>query len=264
MNQTVAPTSASSMVLFIGTIASFILLILPTSSSFSTLNNNNHISTSSSLLSHSKPSSQFLSLTTITAAATSESESEEEKELQILPSKSDHGNRLTGTKTMNRRTSMGLLGGALFSFPTASDAAAVEGGSKRFNFGEGPSLFEQVSAIETANYVGQPGRPVYTPNVRGEPANNMPQVNVINSEDGINVEVYVNHVMTNDDYVKFIWLKDVNSNDVVLVKGFPSNTLSPPTLKARVPKGVELRPYAFVIGEKDGLWKGESFIVPSS
>ena len=59
--------------------------------------------------------------------------------------------------------------------------------------------------------------------------------------------------------MKCSWLKDAKTNAVVVVKGLPPTDASPPTLKCKVPSGVELRPYCFC--NLHGLWKGEDFAV---
>ena len=123
-------------------------------------------------------------------------------------------------------------------------------------------LFTQVKAIENANYIGMIGKPIYTPNVSGEPSEHMPIVKVSNDQ---NVEVSVPHRNSMDDYIQFIWLKDAKSNEVVLVKAFPSpeqdkdTLIGTPTLTAKVPKGVTLQACCFCTS--NGLWKGEPFEV---
>jgi len=96
---------------------------------------------------------------------------------------------------------------------------------------------------------------IYEPNSNGDPAKHLPQVTV----SGNDVTVSVPHVMTEEHYIKYIWLKDVKRNEVVVVKGMPPTEPSPPTLKARCPSGVELRPYIFC--NLHGLWRGEEFTV---
>mmetsp|Transcript_9690 Transcript_9690/g.13572 ORF Transcript_9690/g.13572 Transcript_9690/m.13572 type:complete len:205 (-) Transcript_9690:301-915(-) len=118
-----------------------------------------------------------------------------------------------------------------------------------------PPLFKQVEAIENANYMGQLTQKVYEPNSNGAPEKHLPQVKV----DGQNVEISAPHVMTEEHYIQFMWLKDAKTNEVVLVKALPPTDPSPPTFKAKVPEGVELRPYLFC--NLHGLWKGEDFKV---
>jgi len=104
-------------------------------------------------------------------------------------------------------------------------------------------LFEQVKAIENANRMGQFGNKIYEPNSNGAPEKHLPQVSI---EPGTTkISVSVPHVMTEEHYIQFMWLKDTKTNDVVLVKAFPATDPSPPTLKVTVPIGVTLRPYLF-------------------
>eukprot|EP00591_Stephanopyxis_turris_P007914 CAMPEP_0195526628 /NCGR_PEP_ID=MMETSP0794_2-20130614/27796_1 /TAXON_ID=515487 /ORGANISM="Stephanopyxis turris, Strain CCMP 815" /LENGTH=144 /DNA_ID=CAMNT_0040657365 /DNA_START=238 /DNA_END=672 /DNA_ORIENTATION=+ len=119
----------------------------------------------------------------------------------------------------------------------------------------GPSLFQKVTALEDANYIGQIGHPIYRPNTNGAPEKHFPQVKV----DGTSVVVSVPHVMTEEHYIQFMWLKDAKANEVVLAKQFIPSDSSPPTLEARVPNGVELTPYLFC--NLHGLWKGDTFKV---
>jgi len=154
-------------------------------------------------------------------------------------------------KEMSRRsmfsTSLVLLtGGVLTGIPSSSEAAV--------------SINEQVKAIETANFIGSIGKPIYTPNTGGDPQKYMPRVKV-SDDRTVNVSVTVSP--TKDDYVQFIWLKDANTDEVVLVKAFPPPaedvTTDFPILAAKVPAGVTLRPYSFSTGS--GLWKGDDFKV---
>ena len=159
-----------------------------------------------------------------------------------------------GSPEISRRTaliasSFFTSGGVLTTKPNVSSAAA--------------SIYDQVKAIETANYIGMIGKPIYIPNAGENPEKNLPQVKV--SEDNV-VEVSVNHGPASpDDYIQFIWLKDAKTEDVVLVKAFPPPTdgspaSNSPTLLAKVPSGVSLRPYSFCVN--NGLWKGEEFSIP--
>jgi len=120
---------------------------------------------------------------------------------------------------------------------------------------EGLPLLTVVEQLESANYIGQVGKPIYPPNVGEDPERHMPRVKV----KGNDVEISVNHVQKEDDYVQFMWLKDVGTNEVVLAKELTGVAEEKPVLSARVPSGVELRPYVF--DKKDGLWKGEPFKV---
>eukprot|EP00977_Amphora_coffeiformis_P017115 scaffold5479_cov199-Amphora_coffeaeformis.AAC.54 len=123
-------------------------------------------------------------------------------------------------------------------------------------FGDPPSLYRQVEAIENANYMGHFFDKIYKPNSSGDPAKHLPKVSI--DDDGF-VTVFTNHVMTPEHYIQFIWLKDVKKNEVVVVKNLPATDPTPPTLKAQCPKGVTLRPYLFC--NLHGLWKGDEFTV---
>ena len=124
-------------------------------------------------------------------------------------------------------------------------------------FGDPPSLYRQVEAIENANYLGDFFHKIYEPNTQGDPAKHFPKVS-IDSDSGF-VTVFTNHVMTPEHYIQFIWLKDVKTNEVVVVKNLPSTDPTPPSLKAQCPRGVTLRPYLFC--NLHGLWKGDEFTV---
>lgn len=121
-------------------------------------------------------------------------------------------------------------------------------------FGNKMPLFSRVEKLETANYMGQINKPIYPANVNGVPEKHIPSVSI----NGNDVEISANHVMTEENYIQFIWLKDTKTNEVVLAK-----ELSPqednPMLKAKVPSGVQLTPYLFC--KLHGLWKGEPFTV---
>ena len=120
----------------------------------------------------------------------------------------------------------------------------------------GPPLFTTVKQLETANYMGQVGKPIYQPNVSGDPEKHLPKIKI----DGTNIEVSVPHVMTEEHFIQYMWLKDTKINEVVLVKEFaPGAEAGNPILKAKVPSGVELQPYLFC--NLHGLWKGEPFVV---
>ena len=115
-------------------------------------------------------------------------------------------------------------------------------------------LFAKVKQLETANYIGQIGKPVYPPNSDGAPEKHLPQVSV----DGNDVEISANHVMTEEHYIQFMWLKDAKTDEVVLAKEL-APTEAKAVLKAKVPSGIELRPYLFC--NLHGLWKGDTFTV---
>lgn len=159
---------------------------------------------------------------------------------------------------LGRRAALARAAGA-----TAAAAAAASGGlvlaggpGQALAFGNDVDYFGQVRAIENANNIGDFTHKKFPPNSRGSPAQNLPQVKL--SAGGM-VTVSVPHKMETEDYIKFIWLKDVRTGENVVVKGFPPTEKSPPTLQARCPVGVRLQPCSF--GIVDGLWKGEEFTV---
>ena len=120
-------------------------------------------------------------------------------------------------------------------------------------FGSQMPLFAKVAKLETANYMGQINKPIYVPNSNGAPEKHLPTVSI----NGNDLEISANHVMTEEHYIQFMWLKD--GNDVVLAKEL-TPTEEKPVLKAKVPSGVTLTPYLFC--NLHGLWKGEPFTVP--
>ena len=179
------------------------------------------------------------SFTTTTAPRTS-------TQLQLQSTSNNNENEL------NRRDALSSFA-AIFTagiITTTTMTMAPEPASAQ----QGLPLFAKVEKLETANYIGQVGQPIYRPNVSGEPERHMPQVKV----DGNDVEISANHIQSEDNYVQFIWLKDADTNEVVLAKELtPAD--EKPVLKARVPSGVTLRPYLFC--KMHGLWKGEPFKV---
>lgn len=124
----------------------------------------------------------------------------------------------------------------------------------------GIPLTSLVEKIEKGKYFGtdlvkmKNLEPLYKPNSNGAPEKHLPKV-VVNGND---IEISVNHVMTDEHYIQFIWLRDVDSDEVVLVKGC-SPSEEKPYLKARVPSGVTLSPCLYC--NLHGLWKGEPFTV---
>ncbi len=102
--------------------------------------------------------------------------------------------------------------------------------------------------------MGQINQPVYPANTRGVPGKHSPSVAV----NGNDVVITANHVMTEEHYIQFMWLKDTKTNEVVLAKELTPSE-DQPILKAKVPSGVELTPYLFC--NLHGLWKGEPFTV---
>ena len=158
----------------------------------------------------------------------------------------------TGNKEINRRDALASSFAAILTAGTGTIALtlAPEPASAQ----QGMPLFAKVEKLETANYIGQVNKPVYRPNVSGEPEIHTPKVKV----NGNDVEVYADHAQSEDNYIQFLWLKDTKTNEVVLAKELtPADER--PSLKARVPSGVELTPYAFC--KMHGLWIGEPFKV---
>lgn len=142
-------------------------------------------------------------------------------------------------------TTAGLItGGVLTSTLTTSPAEA----------NNSMPLFVKVKQLETANYMGRIGQPIYPPNSNGDPEKHVPQVVVA----GNDVSISAKHIMSEEHFIQFLWLKDAQTDEVVLAKELTPTEASP-ILKARVPSGVTLRPYLFC--NLHGLWKGEEFTV---
>lgn len=111
----------------------------------------------------------------------------------------------------------------------------------------GSHLFEKVETIEKG----------FRRNVLGDPEQHLPSLTV---HDNGNIEVSVAHEMTEELYIEFIWVKEVASKKVVLARSFSPDKTIVPTLKAKVPSGVKLRPYLFC--NQHELWVGEEVEVP--
>lgn len=122
------------------------------------------------------------------------------------------------------------------------------------------SLYTIVDKIEKETYFGldmqklKNKEPLYKPNSNGAPEKHLPQVTINGNE----IELSVNHVMTDEHYIQFIWLREVESGDVVVVKACTSEE-EKAFLKVRVPNGVTLTPCLYC--NLHGLWKGEPFTV---
>ena len=121
-------------------------------------------------------------------------------------------------------------------------------------------LDQLVNKIEKGKYFGPDIQRVkrkennYIANSNGAPEKHLPNVTV----NGNDIEININHVMKEDHYIQFIWLREMESDEVVLVKACTPNE-EKPFLKARVPSGVTLTPCLFC--NLHGLWKGEPFTV---
>jgi len=112
---------------------------------------------------------------------------------------------------------------------------------------DGAHLFEKVKTLEKG----------FKANVNGDPGTHIPIVNLMNQ--GM-IEITVGNEMEYEDYVQFMWVKDVNKKEVVLAKNFSPDNNAAPVLKAQVPSGAVLQPFLFFnINE---LWVGEPFQVP--
>lgn len=95
-------------------------------------------------------------------------------------------------------------------------------------------------------------------NTKGAPEKHLPKV----SADGNEISVVVPHVMDPEKphFIEYIWLKDVESNNVVAVKAFKATDPGPPTLvyKSTV-AAATLKPMLFC--NLHGLWEGDTFSV---
>jgi desulfoferrodoxin (superoxide reductase-like protein) len=101
----------------------------------------------------------------------------------------------------------------------------------------------------------------YPPNSNGAPEKHLPQIYIgekNNDNNSNEIEISMNHVMKEEHYVQIIWLRDAETNEIVLAKRCTPNE-ERPFLKAVVPNGVTLVPALFC--NLHGLWKGESFTV---
>lgn len=162
-------------------------------------------------------------------------------------------------KTNNRRTlissTTGILTSSILASTLSASAATEEGELKKR-----PPLTTIVNKIEKGLYFGpnivkiKNQEKLYTPNTNGSPEKHLPNVKV----NGNDIEISINHVMNDDHFIQFIWLRDVEKDEVVLVKACSINE-GKPYLKARVPSGVTLSPCLFC--NLHGFWKGEPFTV---
>ena len=121
-------------------------------------------------------------------------------------------------------------------------------------------LDQLVNKLEKGKYFGPDIQRIkrkennYIANSNGAPEKHLPNVTV----KGNDIEININHVMKEDHYIQFIWLREMESDEVVLVKACTPNE-EKPFLKATVPSGVTLTPCLFC--NLHGLWKGEPFTV---
>jgi len=155
---------------------------------------------------------------------------------------------------VNRRDAIQQTAAKILASGTIAATVLTSDADEALAFGNTMPLFSKVDKLETANYMGRIGQPVYRPNTSGAPEKHIPNVSV----NGNDVEISANHVMTEEHYIQFMWLKDTKTNEVVLAK-----ELTPledkAVLKAKVPNGVTLTPYLFC--NLHGLWIGEPFTV---
>lgn len=123
-----------------------------------------------------------------------------------------------------------------------------------------PSLYSIVNKIEKESYFGpdiqkiKNREPMNKPNSNGAPEKHLPKVTI----NGNDIEVAINHVMTEEHYIQFIWLREAKSDDVVVVKACTPEE-EKPFLNVRVPSGVTLTPCLYC--NLHGLWRGEPFTV---
>ena len=172
---------------------------------------------------------------------------------QLTPSAPSDGDGETWDDDSRRSVLSKSTAAALLAVSVSS---AIPASPARAFLWDPPTIDQQVQALETANYVGQPFKKIYEPNTSGDPVKHLPMAKV---SDKRLVTVQANHVMTPEHFIQFMWLKDVRKDEVVFVKGFPSSEPSPPTMQVTCPSGVTLRPYLFC--NLHGLWKGDEFTV---
>jgi len=159
---------------------------------------------------------------------------------------------LVTAATINIRLGQGELGRASASY--LYNTYILGGGPPNDNHvlnddttRNGSHLFEKVDTIERG----------FRRNLLGDPAKHIPSLTV---KDNGNIEVSVQHEMTQEHYIEFIWVKDVVSNKVVLARSYNPTEQIAPSLKAKVPEGVKLRPYLFC--NLHELWVGDEVHVP--
>ena len=192
---------------------------------------------------------------------TARTESDTRKSLEFqektIHHHTDDDNDKAGEACVNpKRRSVLSTSAAAVAAALLTVRVSIPGTAAQASIFDPPTIDQQVQALETANRVGQPFRKIYQPNTVGDPAKHLPLATV--SENRL-VTVQANHVMKPEHYIQFMWLKDVQKDQVVFVKGFPSSEPSPPTLQVVCPPGVTLRPYLFC--NLHGLWKGDEFTV---
>jgi len=150
--------------------------------------------------------------------------------------------------------SFGILSALVISSPTSNNIV------NNIANAQSMPLFLKVKQLETANYMGQIGKPIYPPNVSGDPEEFTPVLTLNGNGNEVTVTAGLSgkHVNDEKNFIQFLWLKDVATEEVVLAKELIATDTNP-ELKAKVPSGVTLRPYLF--SNLHGLWKGEEFTV---
>ncbi len=115
----------------------------------------------------------------------------------------------------------------------------------------GSHLFEKVQTLERA----------YKRNVLGDPVEH--KLSVAIDANGDVLVTVPNHEMVADHYIEFVWIKHVDSNQVVLARNFDPTEHQQGSgemeavLKAKVPSNVKLQPYLFC--NRHELWVGNEF-----
>lgn len=160
---------------------------------------------------------------------------------------------------LNRRTAITTTAAGILALTTKTQSAyAAEKGAV--------PLETLISKIENGLYFGtdvekmKRKEKLYDPNSNGAPEKHLPVVTLTKAATtaGYDMDITIPHVMTEEHFIQFIWIRDVASNQIVLAKGC-SVQEGKAFLKARVPSGVTLRPYCFC--NLHGLWVGEPFTV---
>ena len=166
------------------------------------------------------------------------------------------------TNLKDRRSAISTAAGIITSgivAPKINHALAADD-SKQEQKKKQTSLYTIVDKIEKETYFGldiqklKNKEPLYKPNSNGAPEKHLPQITM----NGNDIEIFVNHVMTEEHYIQFIWLREAESGDVVVVKACTPEE-EKAFLKVRVPNGVTLTPCLYC--NLHGLWKGEPFTV---
>lgn len=99
----------------------------------------------------------------------------------------------------------------------------------------------------------------HKPNTEGNPDFHLPRVTLEGNE--LEIEIGLKpHSMTEEHFIQYIWLRDLEAESIVLAKEFWPTDESPPVLRAKVSHGVTLQPMVFC--NLHYLWQGASFKVP--